>query len=513
MKKKSYVSLALCIAICTCITHLKAQTDRTPTDKTQYSESRQLLLSQDQAGSLGADVRLSKEEQLLNQRLRQIQREKLNDYQANHFFPPARYFYASRDHMEQDELFRIFRRMPKGGVHHMHSIALGDVDWVIAEALKQENCYVYWGPTTPQHPKGAMRFFRAGTAPAGYVKAQTLNKGIPNFQEQMREFLTLDMQTDADSTDIWKEFEHYFGCVYNFVHYQAIYKAYYEQAYRDLLEDGIQHIEVRMSMLPLYSLDKPDGYYPVDSTMVYQQQILESLQGEYPNFTLKLIYTNLRFLPAPVIQDDLIQAYELRQRFPDLVEGYDLVAEEDAGRPTIEFLDIFLTIDSLNQAYGRDMPLFLHDGESNWVSNNNLIDAVLLGSKRIGHAFNLFRYPVLWDRIKSEGICLEICPLSNQILGYIRDLRNHPASLYLKLGLPISISSDDPAPFDYTGVTPDYWAIFYAWELDLKHLKQLCKNALIYSALNDAAKQQALENWEKEWKAFVMWANAELAGK
>lgn len=479
-------------------------------DRTQYEEARQTMTAQDEEMSLGSSIVLSDAEKRLDQRLASIQRKKLDAYQANHFFPPARYFYQSQSHMEKDELYPIFKKMPKGGVHHMHSIALGDVDWVIAEAIRQENCYVYWGESTAQHPKGELRFYARGEEPAGFVKVSTLNKGMPDFQAQLRALMTMDANLDTDSTDIWREFEHYFGCVYNFVHYQPVYKAYYEQAYRDLLEDGIQHIEVRMSMLPLYSFDQPDGYFSVDTTMTYQREILKKLQKEYPNFTLKLIYTNLRFLPNPVIEADLVQAYELRQRFPDLVDGYDLVAEEDAGKPTLSFLDIFLQIDSLNKAYGKDMPLFLHDGESNWASNDNLIDAVLLGSKRIGHGFNLFRYPVLWERIKQENICLEICPLSNQILGYVRDLRNHPASMYLKLGIPISISSDDPAPFDYEGVTPDYWSIFYAWELNLKQLKQLCKNALIYSALEEDDKQKAMQAWEKDWNAFVDWANEAL---
>jgi adenosine deaminase CECR1 len=67
----------------------------------------------------------------------------------------------------------------------------------------------------------------------------------------------------------------------------------------------------------------------------------------------------------------------------------------------------------------------------------------------------------------------------------------------------ISISPDDPAIFDYVGVTPDYWSIFLAWELDLRDLKQLALNGINYSYLDAAEKQRALAAWQQEWQHFV----------
>jgi adenosine deaminase len=39
------------------------------------------------------------------------------------------------------------------------------------------------------------------------------------------------------------------------------------------------------------------------------------------------------------------------------------------------------------------------------------------------------------------------------------------------LGLPISISPDDPARFGYNGTTPDYYIITHGFHFDLKDLK------------------------------------------
>ena len=138
------------------------------------------------------------------------------------------------------------------------------------------------------------------------------------------------------------------------------------------------------------------------------------------------------------------------------------------------------------------------------MDNDNLFDAVLLGSKRIGHGFNLFRYPILMNMVKKQNICIEVNPISNQVLGYVRDLRLHPAYGYMRDGVNISISSDDPLIFDYEGLSYDYWHIFMAWQLDLKDLKKLSLNGILYSSMTTEEKDKAIKNWESRWHEFVL---------
>lgn len=61
----------------------------------------------------------------------------------------------------------------------------------------------------------------------------------------------------------------------------------------------------------------------------------------------------------------------------------------------------------------------------------NLYDAILLGSKRMGHGFNLIMHPHLTEIVKKEKICIECCPVSNYVLGYCKDFRLHPARAFL----------------------------------------------------------------------------------
>ena len=93
-----------------------------------------------------------------------------------------------------------------------------------------------------------------------------------------------------------------------------------------------------------------------------------------------------------------------------------------------------------------------------------------------------------------RDICVEACPLSNMVLGYTLDLRNHPIRYLMHQGLQVSISSDDPGFFNYSGVTLDYVYVAIAWELDLMDLKKLSLNGIKYSSVTDAVKKDLTEN-------------------
>ena len=199
----------------------------------------------------------------------------------------------------------------------------------------------------------------------------------------------------------------------------------------------------------------------------------------------------------------MVETIKLRKKYPDFMMGFDLVGEEDAGHTTLYFIDEFLKRDSLEKVYGIDLPYYFHDGESTLPTNDNMYDAVLLNSRRIGHGFNLFRFPELFGLIIEKGISLEVCPLSSQILGYANNLRMHPASEYINRGIPVTISSDDPQLFDYTGLSYDYWSAYMAWNLNLAQIKQLALNSINYSTMNDSEKKTALKHFNIEWENWI----------
>lgn len=472
--------------------------------KTSYLQKRNELVMADKRLSFSAGVILSEEEKQLDLILSQLQREKIEIYKAEHFFPPARNFYQSKTHIESDHIFTILSEMPKGGALHIHTMAMGDADWIINRAIDEPLMHVYWGTETEKYTKGQFRAFQIGKAPTGFIPAKEILDEQTDNRSMLRSLITFDEDIDRDSVDIWMRFDKVFQRIIGFVRYEPIFADYIAHGLEIMAEDHVQHVELRMSFADqLYHPNHMDRAVSIDSFVDAMNDALRRVRKIDPEFTIRIIHANLRFRDNEVIWNDMQKVFEHRINHPNLLSGYDLVAEEDAGHTTLFHLESFLKLDSLEKAQNTTLPLYLHDGESDWAHSDNLYDAILLGTKRIGHGFNLFRFPGLMKRAIENDICIEINPLSNQILGYIRDLRMHPAHQYIDQGINCTISSDDPLIFDYHGLSYDYWNIYMAWELSLADLKKLSQNGIQYSALSAPEKAKALKVWKSRWNTFV----------
>jgi adenosine deaminase CECR1 len=132
----------------------------------------------------------------------------------------------------------------------------------------------------------------------------------------------------------------------------------------------------------------------------------------------------------------------------------------------------------------------------------------LLDTKRIGHGFHLAYYPELMQIVKQKGICIECCPVSNFVLGYVLDLRCHPARSFLHQGLPVTISPDDPGFMGYEGVTLDYLYVYLAWDLNIADLKKLCLNSIEFATITDDEKKELMKFFDYKWSRFLDYVNA-----
>ena len=474
-----------------------------------YDITREKLIEADKAQRFSADVVLNPEELKLNEKLIALRKRMKREYDSLGVFPPAQPFEKYKDHVEQTTLFKLLQKMPKGGIHHLHPAAGVDFEWLIDKTIQEPKSYVYWEKSSAEYIKGQIEFFGEKKVPSGFYSISELDKNNTHFKEELLQLLTLTKEPTVDSLNIWIEFEKTFQRINGAYQYKPLYEDYMKNVIGNLINDSIMHMETRLFLSNKYDIDTKGQRitYPIDTTIQKLKRVVEKTKIDYPGFTHKAIYTSLRFYSNKKIAEELVTAFQIRKKYPEFIKGFDLVAEEDNGHTTHYFEQSWKMMDSLKQVYGIDMPLYLHDGESNSQSVDNLFDAVLLGSKRIGHGFNLMNFPKLVDLVIENDICIEVNPLSNQILGYSKDLRLHPASLMLRHGVQCSISSDDPAIFNYTGLSYDYWYSIMAWELDLKDIKKLVLNSITYSSLNSNEKRKAMDQLEKSWMHFVNYAN------
>jgi len=68
--------------------------------------------------------------------------------------------------------------------------------------------------------------------------------------------------------------------------------------------------------------------------------------------------------------------------------GFDLVGPEDTTKPLIDYLVPLLRFKDRQKELGLDIPFIFHAGETlgdGTAADDNLYDAILLGTKRIGH--------------------------------------------------------------------------------------------------------------------------------
>ncbi len=451
-------------------------------DVDDYMQSRNRLIQAELAMRFDAGIKLSSEEKEANRRLMVLKQKELE--RTREYFPPAHNFLKSKTRrlIDQSPILEIMKRLPKGGILHVHGFLMGDFRWLVKQATYLPNCYIYVGKNE-KLAQGKLQIFQEHPGDGWRLISELRQAAddVEEFDEELFQSVTLG-EEDLAQPDIWVEFT---NCFRRFtgMFSDEIWNGYLRKTLRGLIEENVQYVETRGS----------GG-----------QNVIEEIQRDHPEFKVKYIFCSLRSANRQRIAQSLNRALALRAEDPDRFIGFDLVEEEDKTHTNLYFINELIAARHKAEDRSITLPLYLHSGESNWEENENVLDAILLDSKRIGHGIALFKHPLLMQIVKEREIAIEVCPISNQVLGYVADLRNHPAVLYINSGLPVVICPDDPAIWKST-FSHDFYVAFMAWGLDLKCLKQLAMNSLIYSAMRPEEKERALEFWRKKWEAFISW--------
>lgn len=316
--------------------------------------------------------------------------------------------------------------VPKGGMLHIHP--WGNLNPTTYKTLLERS--------NPKIPAAQLARDLADTTGPAYLYPDELAwlKGLPAQEAYLalspadRERL-VSMAVLPPGTHPFERFE----AVFNFVglvvggNWENLVSSYEDFA-RRAVGAGVFYVEFTDSMSP----EELPKYLELANH-------LESRYGLTVRFNIACFRTD-----TPTNQNATVLKM-LQEIDSPLVTGIDLLANE-GPTPALEtgqaaYGPVLAAVKLKGAKWRRTM----HAGELGDVRNPR--DALLLGAERLGHGVRLNEDPVTLQYAADRHIPIEINLSSNIKLQAVKDIRHHPYLNYLRLGLPVSLSTDDEGIF------------------------------------------------------------------
>ncbi len=119
-----------------------------------------------------------------------------------------------------------------------------------------------------------------------------------------------------------------------------------------------------------------------------------------------------------------------------------------------------------------------------------------LEADRLGHGVRAIEDPALLAVIKERGIPLEINPTSNVCLHVYRRLAEHPFAHLDRMGMLVTVNSDDPPLFN-TSLVQEYATLAHEFGYDRENLARIARNAFVVSGLEAPVKADLLAECDR----------------
>ncbi|PWW75559.1 Metallo-dependent hydrolase [Tuber magnatum] len=476
---------------------------------------------------------------------------------------PGMMFTLAKGRMEKTELWRIVKKMPKGCLLHAHLEAMVDMDWVFDVALNTPGIHIYsdiplttpkalekagiqftYTATTPrvveglyssQYEPGSLIPVTevADSFPANLLLGESLEKKTSRerFLEWIIGRTTITAEESLKHHEginmIWAKFQSIFLIIQGIIYYEPIYRQFVRNVLHHLHQDGILWVDLRIAFLMTFKAAETGAILPRSDVVKAFSEVTEAYKSSPEGagfWGARTIWTSIRRFDQETIIASMKECVEAKKLYPDVIAGFDLVGQEDLGRTHLEMLPEILWFKEYCRQQHVDLPFFFHAGETLGDGNGtdgNLFDAILLGTKRIGHGFSLHKHPHLISLVKQNNICVEVCPISNEILRLTSSILSHSLPAMLAHGVPVSLNNDDPGILGQkttASMTHDYWQVLQAFDnVGLEGLGDMALTGVRFAAFEngevgvmEGPRVQRVEEWWKRWEAFCEWIVAEF---
>ncbi|GAM87455.1 hypothetical protein ANO11243_054800 [Dothideomycetidae sp. 11243] len=470
---------------------------------------------------------------------------------------PGMMFTLARERMEKTKLWNIVKKMPKGALLHCHFEAMVDIDWILDEVFAYGGIHMQAPAALDSEQtlhKGAFKMaWRKSSASSDtsiwsssyvadeFVPIEVAADSFPNggrqgFRNWIKSRATITHEESLlhheGPNEIWRKFMSCFAVTNCLLCYDSIWKKAIKRVLKILCEDGVQYVDFRAVFRAPFFKDgsetaEADNFRKLAATEEAIDEFMDSEDGK-TFWGARVIWTDIRHFDSKLIVEGMKECIAIKQKHPDLIAGYDLVGQEDLGRPLIDFLPELFWFKKACAEAGVEIPFFFHAGETLGDGDSvdqNLFDAILLGTRRIGHGFSLYKHPLLIDMVKDKKILIESCPVSNEVLRLTHGIMSHPLPALLSRGVHVALCNDDPCMLGHgiTGMTHDFWQALQGWEnLGLEGLASMAENSVRWASFDDfnaaewqqelkdgaygqGERAERMQEWAHQWEEFCAW--------
>ncbi|KAI3390819.1 hypothetical protein diail_8574, partial [Diaporthe ilicicola] len=352
-------------------------------------------------------------------------------------------FLHGLDAIENSQLFKIAQKAPKGSLLHCHFDCILPPRTLLDDARKQDRLHIktdcplttaaFFACALPQFcvlPRDVeltetTNLFSKTYVAGSWMKYSEFLQLFPGGWERAEEWLSSKIVITPDDAyhprqtvdGIWKEFTRGVLVLRSMLCYEKAYTNHFRRILWKFAEDGISYAEIRLAMNHSFTVQSDDAKRDYGHEEIIQM-LDDVLKEETPKiqasgltfYGVKIIYACLRLATREAMGWSMDTCIELKQQFPDLICGrlhpenyapyvadeyataFDLQGQEDSGHTLAYWIPELLDMRAKIKKLGLDLPFVFHAGETldhGGQTDSNLFDAILLGTKRIGHGFSL----------------------------------------------------------------------------------------------------------------------------
>lgn len=515
---------------------------------TTYAQARdELVKAERNYGFLGSQSQPSSDLELaaggLVEKLKRWEEANVHTVHADGSgFPIAERYLHGLEFIESSTVLEIARQAPKGALLHCHLEAmLRPQESLLIDARNQDNLYIRTDAPlvskgfyehalpafdifgTPPDKNETSNCFSKTYVTGSFMKYSNFCKQFPGGLKRAEDWVASRISLHAKDAyhasqtvdGIWHYFLRTFTVLRGLFNYESAYRNHFRRVIWHFARDGISYAELRVSMHRGNFARRDDGSGSLTHREMFQvladvlEEDLPKMKAEGLHFTgARLIFTALRNGTKEDMSYSLNECIELKQVFPNLICGFDMAGPENAGHPLSFFIPELLEFRKKCDELNLDIPFIFHAGETldhGGDVDSNLYDAILLGTKRIGHGYSLTKHPLLMQLCKDRKIAVEICPISNEVLGLCPTVKNHPLPVLLSNCVPCSINSDDPGVWEATLSHDFYQVLMGSNVMGLTGWRILAQWSIEYSCMNEEEKLNTFASFEARWKQFCQY--------